>query len=158
MILLKSVGGVNITLGKLVYVCRMYIHVHQFTDLCGIRLCGLRDSLSELMEPGSCLSSPVVIHVCPILCMYQDETQTTGILFPLCASAFHKMHRSKRFCGAPSQGLKQPDTPDYKLSLSLDSESNLPVWSALRPGIGLPFRSDCQERHSKCKLFFYPSS
>lgn len=96
--------------------------------------------------------------LCPILCLYQDETQTTGILFLLGASAFCKMHRSKGFYGAPSQGLKQPDTPEYKLPLSLDSASNLPVWSASQPGIGLPVHCDCQERHSKCKFFFYPSS
>lgn len=107
----------------------------------------------NMSEFPSCDTCP-----CLILCLDQDETQTTGLLLPLCASAFCKMQSSKGFSGAPSEGLKQPDTPDCKLSLSLDSESNLPVWSALQPGIGLPFHSDCQERHSKCKLLFYPSS
>lgn len=99
-------------------------------------------NMSEFPTCGTCL--------CSILCLYQDETQTTGILFPLYASAFCKMYRSKGFCGAPSQALKQPDRPECKLSLSLDSDLNLPVWSALQPGIGLPFHSYCQERHSKC--------
>lgn len=106
--------------------------------------------MSEFPSCDTCL--------CPILCFYQDETQTIVILFPLCASAFCKMHRSKGFYGAPSQGLKQPDTSEYKLSLRLDSDSKLPVWSALQLGIWLPFHSHCQERHSKCKLFFHPSS
>lgn len=128
--------------------------------MCGIRLCGLWDSLSEPMDPGTCLSSPVVIHVSAPSCasIKMKLRPLWSTLFPLCASAFCKMHRSKGFYGAPSQGLKHPDTPEYKLSLHLDSDSKLPVWSALQLGIGLPFHSHCQERHSKCKLFFYPSS
>lgn len=70
---------------------------------------------------------------------------------------FHSVPQLSVKC-TDQKGLKHPDTPEYKLSLHLDSDSKLPVWSALQLGIGLPFHSHCQERHSKCKLFFYPSS
>lgn len=97
----------------------------------------------------------------PILCLYQDETQNITISSPLCASAFCKAHSPKGCCAAPSPRLKPLDTPEYKLSLNLDSSS---VTQSYQSGpfyssrIRLPFHSHGQERHSKRKLFFYLSS
>lgn len=150
MILLKSVVGVNILQeNQSMFVISAYMFISSQT-------CVASDCVVFGILCLSSLSCDTCL--CPILCLYQGETRATGILLPLCASAFCKRHRSEGFYGAPSQGLKQPDAPEYKLTLSLDSDSNLPVWSALQSGIGLPMHSDCQERHSKCKLFFYPNS